>query len=103
MVTVFEPTSNGMEALHCVVPAAVPAPPVLVDQVTAATPTVSLDVPLKARDGDDVEMLVDEGELIVSEGGVVSVPVGGAVTGGVTTGGATTGVDARVTLNDCET
>ena len=79
-MTLLEPTSKGMVAVHLVVPAAVPEPPVLVDQVTAATPTLSLAVPLKTMDAAEVEIAVDEGEVMVSAGGVVllGVAVGGA-------------------------
>ncbi len=71
MSTVLDPISKGIVALHCVVPLAVPAPPVLVDHVTAVTPTLSLDVPLKTIDDAEVE-IDDEGDAIMSEGGVVS-------------------------------
>jgi hypothetical protein len=37
-----------MDAVHCVVPLDVPEDPVLVDQVTLATPTLSEAVPLTA-------------------------------------------------------
>jgi hypothetical protein len=75
MSTVFEPTSNGIVADHAVVPLALPAPPVFVDHVTAVTPTLSLAVPVKTIDDAEVEIDDDEGDAIVSEGGVVSVGV----------------------------
>ena len=76
IVTVFDPTNSGTVALHCVVPDAVPAPPVFVAQVTVFTPTLSLAVPLNASDDAEVETDVDDGIEIVSAGGVVSpVPV----------------------------
>ena len=87
-VTVFIPTISGIVALHCVVPLAVPDAPVLVDQVTLFTPTLSLAVPLNSMEDAEVETPVDEGELIVSDGGVVSGPVGGG------------GVVWRVTTSD---
>jgi hypothetical protein len=71
IVTVFDPTSNGTVALHCVVPAATPTPPVLVDHVTEVTPTLSLAIPLKTIDAAEVETDVDDGVMMVSEGGVV--------------------------------
>ena len=43
----------------------------LVDHVTAVTPTLSLAVPLKTMDDADVEIDDDEGDPMVSEGGVV--------------------------------
>ena len=47
MITWFNPTRSGIVALQPVVPDAVPAAPVLVDQVTLATPDRSDAVPLK--------------------------------------------------------
>jgi hypothetical protein len=54
MITWFDPTSSGTGALHCVVPEAVPAPPVFVDQVTLATPERSEAVPLNVSDASVV-------------------------------------------------
>ena len=73
----FDPTSNGTTALHCVVPVvptleAVPDPPVFVAQVTDATPTLSVAVPLNAIDAVGVDTDVEAGTAIVSDGGVVS-------------------------------
>jgi hypothetical protein len=48
-VTVFDPISRGIEADHCEVPLAVPERPRFVDQVTLATPTLSVAVPENAR------------------------------------------------------
>ena len=59
---------------------AVPDPPVLVDHVTEVTPTLSLEVPLKAMDADEVEIDDADGAVMVSEGGVVSGDVGVAET-----------------------
>src|ERR1700690_3470864 len=88
-----------MEALHCVVPAAVPEVPVLVDQATAVTPVLSLAVPLMPMDAEAVAMEDEDGELMVSVGGVVSfVPVVG-VAGAVGAGDETA---VRVTINTCE-
>jgi hypothetical protein len=75
MSTALDPTSKGIVAVHCVVPRALPAPPVLVDHVTAVTPTVSLAVPLKTIVAAEVEIDDDEGDEMVSEGGVVSACV----------------------------
>ena len=55
MITWLNPISKGIAALHCVVPdsvvpEAVPAPPVLVDHVTLATPEGSDAVPLNVSE-----------------------------------------------------
>jgi hypothetical protein len=76
-----------MAADQCAVPAAVPEDPVLVDQVTLATPTLSVAVPANASDDELVETLVPPGEVMVSEGGVVSPPVGLDGGAGVGVGG----------------
>jgi hypothetical protein len=89
IVTVFDPTSSGTVALHCTVPVvpvleAVPAPPVLVVHVTEVTPTLSLATPLNAIEAVEVDTDVDEGDRMVSEGGVafdVDVGVVGVGTG----------------------
>jgi hypothetical protein len=62
--------------LHAAVPDAVPDEPVLVDHVTDVTPTLSLAEPLKEIEAAEVPTVVEEGELMVSVGGVVSL-VGG--------------------------
>ena len=99
IVTVFDPTNRGTLALHCVVPDAVPEPPVFVAQVTVFTPTLSVAVPLNASDDAEVETDVDDGIEIVSAGGVVStVPVVGVVVVVVVVVTA-----ARVTTAVCET
>src|SRR5580700_2704796 len=67
----------GSEADQVVVPAAVPEPPVEVVHCTDATPAVSLAVPLKVRFAEDVETIVELGEIIVRLGGTVSEPVVG--------------------------
>jgi hypothetical protein len=64
------------------VPVAVPELPVELDQVTAATPTLSCAVPLTVNELDEVEGLLVDGETMASDGGVVSGPVGGGGTGG---------------------
>lgn len=51
MITWLNPTSNGIAAVHEVVPEAVPAPPVLVEKVTLATPEGSEAVPLNISKG----------------------------------------------------
>ena len=100
MVITLLPTSSGTVADHFVVPEAVPESPVESIHFTAATPTLSLAVPLTAMDAEDVATMVNPGETILSDGGVVSPLVGGgtgvgagtgAGTGGVTTGGTTGG------------
>jgi hypothetical protein len=94
MVTTLLPTSSGTLADHLLVPEAVPEYPVELVHFTAATPTLSLAVPLTAMEEEDVATMVDPGETIVSDGGVVSALAvgctGGAATGG-TTGGSTGG------------
>jgi len=76
-ITWFDPTSNGIEALHRVVPEAVPLPPVLVENVTLATPEGSDAVPLNVSQESDVATDVLAGYVIVSAGAAVSVPGGG--------------------------
>jgi hypothetical protein len=107
IVTVFDPTSSGTVAFHCVVPVvpvrdAVPDPPVLVVHVTEVTPTLSLATPLKTIDAADVETDVEDGVVMVNEGGVVFDDDVGDV--GV---GAGVVVDVvacvRVIAADCET
>ena len=61
MITWFDPTSTGMVAVHWAVPEAVPAPPVLVDQVTLAIPERSNAVPLNVRDASVVASDVVDG------------------------------------------
>ena len=94
MVTTLLPTSSGTLADHLLVPEAVPEYPVELVHFTAATPTLSLAVPLTVMEEEDVATMVDPGETIVSDGGVVSALAvgctGGAATGG-TTGGSTGG------------
>jgi len=82
MVTTFEPINSGITADQLVVPLAVPDVPVLVDQLTCVTPTLSLAVPLNAMVAADVETVVPPGDPMVSVGGVVSDPPP-VVTGGV--------------------
>jgi hypothetical protein len=72
----FVPTNSVMEADHCVVPDAVPAPPVDVVHVTEVTPTLSIAVPLKVMADEATETMVEPGERIVSDGGVLSDPEG---------------------------
>ena len=84
------PTSSGTLADHLLVPEAVPEYPVELLHFTAATPTLSLAVPLNASEAEDVATIVNPGEVILSDGGVVSLLVGGC-TGGCT-GGWTGGV-----------
>jgi len=75
----FEPVNRGMAALQAVVPVAVPEPPKLLAQVTVVTPTLSLAVPLIMIEDSAVETMFEEGEVMVSEGGVVSPVLGGVV------------------------
>ena len=67
MITWLNPTSSGIAALHCVVvndcivPDAVPAAPVLVDQVTLPTPDGSDAVPLNVNEVSVVATDVADG------------------------------------------
>jgi hypothetical protein len=76
-----------------VVPLAAPDAPVELDQVTCATPTLSLAVPLTWIEPADVETLGFEGDRIVSKGGVVpgGSGVGFGAGGGAGDGGAGAG------------
>ena len=93
MVTTLVPTRSGTLADHLAVPAAVPEYPFEVVHFTATTPTLSLAVPLTAMEAEDVATIVNPGERILSDGGVVS-PLRGAGAGvgvGVGVGVGTTG------------
>ena len=72
-VTELLPTINGMDADQAMVPDATPAWPKLVAQDTNATPTLSLAVPAMVTDAALVDMVAEEGEVMVKLGGVVSV------------------------------
>ena len=79
------------------VPAATPAPPVEVVHLTAVTPMLSLAVPLMAMAEAVVEAMVNPGDFICSEGGVVSPFAGGAGVGvGAGGGGGGGGVGVGV-------
>src|ERR1039458_658551 len=95
MVTTLLPTSSDTLADHIVVPEAVPESPVELVHFTAATATLSLAVPLTVMEAEEVATIVNAGEPILSDGGVVSALVAGSTTGGftggTTTGGSTTG------------
>src|SRR5512142_1025063 len=84
MTTWLKPTSSGIAAFHALVPEAVPARPVLVDQVTLATPDRSDAVPRNVSEASVVEKDVVDGYVMLSVGPVVSVPVGGGATVRVT-------------------
>lgn len=79
-ITWLYPTSNGITAVQFVVPAAVPAAPVFVDQVTLATPERSDAVPANVNEDDVVAKDVADGKVMVRVGPVVSVLVGSGVT-----------------------
>ena len=74
------------------VPAATPDPPVELIHFTAATATLSLAVPLIAIDEADVEVMLNPGVLICSEGGVVSPGAGEGAGAGVGAGVGGVGV-----------
>lgn len=78
-VTTVLPTSSGTSADQAVVPVASPESPFEVLHFTAVTPTLSLAVPETWMDGEDVEAIVEPGERMVSDGGVMSV---GGLAGG---------------------
>ena len=88
------PTSSGTLADHLLVPEAVPEYPVELVHFTAATLTLSLAVPLTAMAAEDVATIVNPGERILSDGGVVSPlrGVGAGAGAGVGVGVGTTGV-----------
>src|SRR5262245_8024448 len=74
IVRKFPPGVSGIDALHDVVPVAVPEAPVAAfDQVTAVTPRLSEAVPPRAT-GAEVEQydVAVVGDVIVTVGGVVS-------------------------------
>jgi hypothetical protein len=70
MVIALVPTSSGTLADHLPVPEAVPEYPVELVHFTAATPTLSLAVPLTAMEAEDVATIVNAGETMLSDGGV---------------------------------
>src|ERR1017187_3681056 len=88
MVIALLPTSSGTVADHLVVPEAVPEYPVELVHFTAATPTLSLAVPLIAMEAEEVDTIVNPGATILSDGGVVSPLVGGVAAGGTAGGSA---------------
>jgi hypothetical protein len=61
MITWFDPTRSGIVALHAAVPDAVPAPPVLVENATLATPEGSDAVPLNVNEACVVASEVVDG------------------------------------------
>ena len=99
MVTTLLPTRSGTLADQLRVPEAVPEYPVELLHFTAATPTLSLAVPLTAMEAEDVATIVNPGERILSDGGVLSALVGGCTGGatGGTTGGTTGGCTGGTT------
>ena len=86
IVIVLEPVSSGIAALHCVVPEAAPDLPVLVDQITAATPLASVAVPRNTIEEDDVARVLEDGEAIVSVGGAAFGAAGAGAGAGAGTG-----------------
>jgi len=97
MVTTVVPTSSGTLALQAVVPEALPESPDEVVHFTAATPTLSLAVPVNENAAAVVETIVEPGDTICSVGGTVSGPEGVGVGGGAGAGGGVgVGVGAGV-------
>ena len=84
-----------MAAFQLVVPLAVPESPVEFDHFTDVTATLSPAVPLNTTLDADVERMVEPGDRIVSEGGVVSAPPGDGFGVGVV-GGVGAGVGVGV-------
>ena len=87
-MTVLLPISSGTSADQFAVPEAVPASPPEVVHFTEVTATLSLAAPRMVRLAAVVETMVDPGELMFRDGGVVSDPgwdggVGGGGAGGV--------------------
>lgn len=103
IVTMFEPTSRGIDADQLVVPLAAPDCPIFVDHATEVTPTLSLAVPLNAIVAEDVEIEVAPGDATVNVGGVVSVPAVGGVVGGAVGGAVVVGAVCLVTVTTCDT
>ncbi len=80
------PTYSGIgPVVQLLVPVAVPDPPVELDHVTCATPTLSCAVPLTTIELAEVATVVMAGERMVTEGGTADPPVPG-LTGGFTGG-----------------
>jgi hypothetical protein len=69
-----------------VVPEAVPEPPVEVVHCTDVTPRLSAAVPVTVSEAAEVLTMVEPGEVICSEGGVVTELVVGVVAEGVAAG-----------------
>jgi hypothetical protein len=79
-VTELFPTMSGIAADQAVVPEATPAWPKFVAQDTSATPTLSLAMPAIVTEAAVVDMVPDEGDVMVKLGAVVSVlPLPGLV------------------------
>lgn len=95
IVMAFDPIKTGTVALQLLVPAAMPDAPKLFAQVTLATPTLSPAVPLITIDASVVENVLEAGEVMAIDGGVVSDGLGGGV--------GTTILDRRVTVIGFET
>src|SRR5258708_39233314 len=75
-VILFVPTSSGIfGSCQEAVPLATPPSPKVLDQRTAATPTLSDAVPLRLILAAEVESSVDPGERICTVGATVSVSV----------------------------
>src|SRR6266566_5209185 len=75
-VILLVPTSSGMfGSCQEAVPLATPAPPKVLDQRTAATPTLSDAVPLRLMLAAEVETSVDPGDRICTVGATESVSV----------------------------
>ena len=68
------PVSSGTLTDQVAVPDAAPPSPNELVHFTAVTPTLSLAVPPMAMLAEEVENIVDPGDVMVSDGGVVSAP-----------------------------
>jgi hypothetical protein len=77
------PVRSGTLTDQIAVPDTAPPSPNELVHFTAVTPELSLALPLMATLAEDVENMVDPGDVMVRDGGVVSAP---EVTGGCTGG-----------------
>ena len=101
MVTTLVPTRSGTLADQLAVPDAMPALPVELVHFTAATVALSLAVPLIVMLAEEVETIVDPGDLMLRDGGVVSGAVGGGGCAGGCAGGCGDGGTRGCTTGGC--
>ena len=92
MVTAVVPTSSGTSADQLLVPEAPPELPVEADHRTIVTPTSSSAVPLMVIEAEEVDTMLEPGDVMRNEGGVRSEPPCGGAGGGGAVGGCGGGV-----------